>query len=418
MNHADKITQRIEQMNVSSTAAMRDKILSDAAQTMEQTIDARNHKPSVGRTIMNSKLIKFAVAAVVIVTLTTIYQFTGSIDGASTAYARMIENVRRAHSVSYKQTYVHDDGKSDSCTVVKINSDGVTRFEIMDNTVLLFYPNRDFSMTLWTRQKRAFITRRKNMRAPQIDMLEYTLNTKNLASEYKGQHLIEGQLADLYVSEWEFGKNSVWVDPQTELPLYVEQKEYKDPNRIYPALKLAVADFGGDSGRCGAGGGGPYTTIKSDFQWNIELDESLFDEFPPADYSVTEQIVHCSDPNESHVVEALRFWAEDHDGKFPPCVEILGDANELRPMLIKKFDQDGDPEKEYETAFVYGNLVLKGIRFAQNKTVESNGLYHEDVMLGEADKPLFWWKLKDSEVYRVIYGDLTMEDIESENLPQ
>ncbi|MHC4553277.1 MAG: LolA family protein [Planctomycetota bacterium] len=67
MKNADEITQKIEQMNITSTAAMREKILSDATQTMEQTIDASVNKPSVGRLIMNSKMTKLTAAAVIMI---------------------------------------------------------------------------------------------------------------------------------------------------------------------------------------------------------------------------------------------------------------------------------------------------------------------------------------------------------------
>ena len=42
----------------------------------------------------------------------------------------------------------------------------------------------------------------------------------------------------------------------------------------------------------------------------------------------------------------------------------------------------------------------------------------EGVKLGDADKPLVWWLPKDSETYHVIYGDLSVKDVEPENLPK
>ena len=65
MTHADKITKKLEQMNFKSTAEMREKILSEASQAMEQTINAAANKPSVRRIIMKSNITKFATAAVI-----------------------------------------------------------------------------------------------------------------------------------------------------------------------------------------------------------------------------------------------------------------------------------------------------------------------------------------------------------------
>lgn len=67
MTHADNITKKLDKMNFKSTAAMRKKILSDASQAMEQTINASANKPSVGRIIMKSNITKFATAAVLII---------------------------------------------------------------------------------------------------------------------------------------------------------------------------------------------------------------------------------------------------------------------------------------------------------------------------------------------------------------
>jgi len=39
------------------------------------------------------------------------------------------------------------------------------------------------------------------------------------------------------------------------------------------------------------------------------------------------------------------------------------------------------------------------------------------VKLGEADKPVCWYRPIDAEQYRVVYGDLHIEDVDAENLP-
>ncbi len=40
------------------------------------------------------------------------------------------------------------------------------------------------------------------------------------------------------------------------------------------------------------------------------------------------------------------------------------------------------------------------------------------VKLGDAEKAVFWYKPKDSQNYRIIYGDLSVKDISQENLPK
>ena len=41
----------------------------------------------------------------------------------------------------------------------------------------------------------------------------------------------------------------------------------------------------------------------------------------------------------------------------------------------------------------------------------------EDVRLGDADRAVCWWKPAGSRTYRVVYGDLSIRDIEPKDLP-
>ena len=87
MTKADNIKKKIEQLNFKSTPAMRSRILSQATQAMEVTLNAQAEKPSFRRMITNNK-IKFAVAAILIIAvLIGIKQFGGSFDLANPAYA-------------------------------------------------------------------------------------------------------------------------------------------------------------------------------------------------------------------------------------------------------------------------------------------------------------------------------------------
>ncbi len=51
-------------------------------------------RPDRWRKIMKSNITKFAAATIIIAALTVVYQFTGSIDGASLAWAGVVEKCR------------------------------------------------------------------------------------------------------------------------------------------------------------------------------------------------------------------------------------------------------------------------------------------------------------------------------------
>jgi hypothetical protein len=40
------------------------------------------------------------------------------------------------------------------------------------------------------------------------------------------------------------------------------------------------------------------------------------------------------------------------------------------------------------------------------------------IKLGDASKPVFWYRPQGAENYRVIYGDLSVKDVAAENLPK
>ena len=95
MTKAENIEKKIEQINFKSTPEMRSRILSEATQAMEQTFNAQADKPSVRRIIMQSKMTRFAVAAVIIIgILLGLYLVGINVDGTTIAFAQVIENMK------------------------------------------------------------------------------------------------------------------------------------------------------------------------------------------------------------------------------------------------------------------------------------------------------------------------------------
>jgi len=64
-------------------------------------------------------------------------------------------------------------------------------------------------------------------------------------------------------------------------------------------------------------------------------------------------------------------------------------------------------------------LCFQGLLFI--RLFKGEGKWHyagNGIKLGDAETPIFWYQPKDSETYRVIYGDLTVEDVAPKDLPQ
>jgi hypothetical protein len=115
------------------------------------------------------------------------------------------------------------------------------------------------------------------------------------------------------------------------------------------------------------------------------------------------------------LVAALRFWAEGSEGAFPADIDALLDS---KPLLIWKFASSESPEQGYTEAIKVADTIVAGTLFAQQLKALDNWHYAgADVRLGEAEKPLCWWKSKDPTIYHVIYGDLAIRDIPATDLP-
>jgi hypothetical protein len=81
-------------------------------------------------------------------------------------------------------------------------------------------------------------------------------------------------------------------------------------------------------------------------------------------------------------------------------------------MLKAKFSRGGDPDKQLEAAVQEADILLEGLRFAQDMMLGYDWHYAgTGVTLGESSKAICWWKPKDSATYRVVYGDMKMKDL-------
>jgi hypothetical protein len=258
-----------------------------------------------------------------------------------------------------------------------------------------------------------------------INYLDWLSNLHGESGQLTGQEEMDGKTTSVFCVEEDFRKITIWVDPETDLPVRVERVWLPpDPDKdiVVPMMFLDERDFGGKQdvrtiSITGDGVQQKHTIIWSDFVWNPDLDESLFSLVPPADYSIEELLYDVSDTDEDGLINALAFWTEMSEGLFPFNINELGDPNKVKPMLIKKFDRDGAPKEEFDRAMKQMHQILKGLWFAQKCKVQGNWHYSGDnVRLGDADRPVCWWKSENSDTFRVIYGDLSLAD--SNEAPQ
>ena len=72
-----------------------------------------------------------------------------------------------------------------------------------------------------------------------------------------------------------------------------------------------------------------------------------------------------------------------------------------------------------EEASVMRQSVDDIMRFIGIISLQGKWIYGgRGVRVGEADTPIFWYRPKESETYHVIYGDLHVENVDPEDLPE
>ncbi|MHC4623729.1 MAG: hypothetical protein ACYS4W_07485, partial [Planctomycetota bacterium] len=115
-------------------------------------------------------------------------------------------------------------------------------------------------------------------------------------------------------------------------------------------------------------------------------------------------------------VEGLRVWAEVLlAGEFPESIAIE-DYVKQAPMIQEKM---AELELSDDEEMELGMKMVRGILFIRMFKGEGKWYYAgKGIKLGDADTAIFWYRPKDSQTFRVIYGDLSVEDVAAEDLPE
>jgi hypothetical protein len=149
----------------------------------------------------------------------------------------------------------------------------------------------------------------------------------------------------------------------------------------------------------------------------VPVDDSLLSMDVPPGYTKKEGQFDLGNATEQDFVESLRVWAEViGDGTFPDAIGTENAMKEM-PALGQKL---GNLDLSEEQATQMGMAFGKGMLFHQIIDTRGDDWHYAGagVRLGDANMPVFWYQPKDSETYRVIYGDLHVEDAEIGQLPK
>ena len=362
----------------------------------QPSIRSSARSASLWRTIMKSPLTKLATAAVIaVVAIIGITQI-----GSTPAFADVVQSLLSVKTASFKMAMSvegvppqkFDCLYSEPIRMRQTTEDG--------SAVVISDLQKGRIVTLILAQKQAVVVEMENM--PEGDQSQYNMfreiqkrlqeaqGTADESVEYLGEKQIDGiKTVGYHVQKPGFDM-TLWADPRTNLPVEME----------YTA--------------------GPTTYTMTDIIFNVQIDESLLSQEIPANYTVRTMQVDASERTENDLVTMFRLWAEHMDGHLPSAFE-MNILMEFVRAQQKKMTESGEEPSE-ESAMQLQQTIMKmnrGGMFALQLPVDSDWHYAgKDVTFGDAETPIFWYRPAGSETYRVIYGDLHIEDVMPENLPK
>ena len=400
MSSAEKIKRLFAKSDVTVNSKVDDKIINDALTAFDKSEKTKpvSAEPNIWRIIMRSRITKLAAAAVIIIAVILGLNFIGGPSKSGLVFADVVRPILTARTVVFNVIEV--EGENVPITRVMNMGTQRVRGEVLSpdgktvQVILITDYDTSQMLQLIPKQKTAVLIELKDI--PETEKPENVLETmKNIITELQedpdvsveplGEKEIDGQIATGFRATSPDGELTIWANPETALPIRMEQK--------WRQMQFVCTDF----------------------QFDIEMDESKFRMEIPEGYSaLTKAALSIDSSTEQDLIESLRIWAEVIlDGVFPRDISTevyVDDVNKNR----KKFAKLQQEEKlklalKLGPGFIFFNLLK-----AENDWhYVGNG-----VKLGDAESEVCWYRPDGSETYRVIYGDLSVKDVAPENLPK
>jgi outer membrane lipoprotein-sorting protein len=160
-------------------------------------------------------------------------------------------------------------------------------------------------------------------------------------------------------------------------------------------------------------GGEQMTIVVSDFQWEAQIDPATFASVIPEGYELMYKVDAQNLEEGNQIVEGLKYFAQINDGKYPAKLTIRDVLGELGNIFNAKGSDPHIIDDAKISTLKYGAQFF-GTLESEGKEPVYNGA---TVTAADSDKVLVRWKLDDGK-YRVIFGDLRIEDVSSAKLAE
>jgi outer membrane lipoprotein-sorting protein len=390
MRPAEKIESLIKKLQYKASAETHGKVLNNVLQALDKNEKQKSgaQAPYIWSTIMKNPITKLAAAAIIIIAAIVVISQLG-IHVENSAFAQVADRLRTAQTLAYK---VITNSGIEMDMVFK--EPGYMRTTTADGYTNIIDWSQNRGISIWPLKKQYIDFEASNLPHDpdknNFAIIEELRSLPYQADEVLGEKEIDGRVVQGFRVFKADTINTVWIDPVTEQLVRVEMEYTNAPG---------------------------MNTIMTDFQFNVELDDSLFSLTPPADFTCMEVQADVSTVTEQDLIDYLQMWSTwTKDSTFPPTFNPL-ELPKITADMIKQ-GQFGEGDASQQDHSVEAAKMYRGIMFVTQLPADSNWRYAgENVQFGDAAAPIFWYRPVGSVTYRIIYGDLHVEEATPENLP-
>jgi len=369
---------------------------------------------------MRSKLPKLAAAAVIVIAVTIGLNITGK-DGV--AWAQLVENVEKIRTVAYQMQmkmkgmtgipegktivstmeakFVYDKGfVIDTITHVDDRDVKTKSYVLFDkDTLVSVIPQKKAYLKM--KLTGELLEKMKKDNGDPRAMLKQTMEYEytELGRDTINGITVEGiEVTDPAMGEGMFDTivAQLWCDVKTDLPVLMTMKGSASNGEMVLDITL------------------------DDFNWDVEIDPAELVPDIPEDYELlADTEIGGGGKDGKDLVESLRFFSEMADGKYPSSLAGMTVVNEFAQALRAK--SAGQKPSDEEIKKVMGKVVtlqMVGMTYSAMVQDGNEPAYYGDKVTAEFPHAvLMRWKMAD-DTYRVISGDLSIEDVTLDKLTE
>ncbi len=419
----DDIEEILNKLGAEDVPADAKQIAREMSQDFGETL-MKPKRYILSEYIMKSRITKLAAAAVLII---AVLLFINNMDRHSVALADVLAKVEQARAYIYKMN-VKVTGPmmpgwpmgQDMTGTVTISKDlGIkTEMEMIDPNTGETTTQENYIifdeklMVMLMHEKKQFtraeinddlLTRMKKQNNDPGELIRQMLDVKYTElgkSEIDGVEVDGFETSDPGISGGTTGdvKVTLWVDSKSWLPYLAE-------------MDMSINE---------------QTRSRStfyDYQWDVPVEKSDFVPVIPDDYEAGPgEGMKWPEMTEEAAIEGLKLVA-DLLGRYPKQVSIVDLMAEISPIMFERIKKDlpGEmTETELETKMMEAILPVYPIGLFYMALVEDKKepvYYGQTVSPNDVEAVLMRWRAENGN-YRVIFGDLTVEDVTPDELAE